>query len=91
MEVQDKICQSCAMPLSADPKGGGTEADGSLSTEYCSYCYEGGQFHDPGITLPEFVAKLRIIMGNMNMPPEVAAGTEAILPTLKRWRDRAPI
>ncbi len=25
-------CQSCGMPLSKDPQGGGTEADGSLST-----------------------------------------------------------
>ena len=37
-------CDSCGMPLTQDPKGGGTQADGSLSTTYCSYCYAGGDF-----------------------------------------------
>ena len=38
METKGK-CQSCGMPLKADPKGGGTHADGTSSREYCSYCY----------------------------------------------------
>ncbi|WP_224768159.1 zinc ribbon domain-containing protein [Metabacillus idriensis] len=33
-----KNCQSCGMPLSKDEHGGGTEADGSKSTKYCSRC-----------------------------------------------------
>lgn len=86
MEVQQNICQSCAMPLSQDPKGGATEADGSISPDYCSYCYDAGKFHDPGITLPEFVTKLQDIMGNMNLPPTLVESTVAILPTLKRWK-----
>ena len=32
-------CQSCGMPLKSDPGGGGTNADGTHSDEYCSYCY----------------------------------------------------
>lgn len=39
-----KICQSCAMPLKHDPQGGGTEADGTKSPMYCSYCYQAGKF-----------------------------------------------
>ncbi len=30
------------MPLSKDPRGGGTNADGSKSSEYCSHCYSAG-------------------------------------------------
>jgi hypothetical protein len=30
-------CQSCGMPLSKDEKGGGTEADGRKSSQYCSH------------------------------------------------------
>lgn len=37
-------CQSCGMPLSKDAKGGGTNADGTLSDKYCSYCWVDGKF-----------------------------------------------
>lgn len=38
------MCQSCGMPLAKDPNGGGTEAGGSKSTKFCSYCYQNGVF-----------------------------------------------
>jgi hypothetical protein len=41
-------CQSCGMPLKRDKEGGGTNADGTKSTEYCSLCYENGKFLHPG-------------------------------------------
>lgn len=41
------------MPLSRDKKGGGSEKDGSLSTIYCSSCYQNGEFTRPDITLEE--------------------------------------
>lgn len=41
-------CQSCGMPLKRDEQGGGTNADGSKSTEYCSLCYQNGAFLHPG-------------------------------------------
>lgn len=41
-------CQSCGMPMKRDEKGGGTNADGSKSTEYCSFCYQNGVFTHPG-------------------------------------------
>lgn len=47
------MCQSCGMPLSKDPQGGGTNADGSLSEKYCSYCYADGKFKFNG-TVKEF-------------------------------------
>ncbi|WP_298818185.1 zinc ribbon domain-containing protein [uncultured Roseibium sp.] len=47
-------CQSCGMPLSKDPNGGGLEADGSRSSLYCSLCYDNGGFRHPEMNLQEF-------------------------------------
>ena len=44
MTSEFKNCQSCGMPLKRDEKGGGTNADGSISKMYCSFCYENGEF-----------------------------------------------
>jgi hypothetical protein len=44
MGKEFKNCQSCGMPLKRDEKGGGTNADKSISKKYCSYCYENGEF-----------------------------------------------
>ena len=38
-----KFCQSCGMPLTSDEVCG-TNADGSLSADYCTYCYQQGKF-----------------------------------------------
>jgi hypothetical protein len=46
--MENKFCQSCGMPLKKDPAGGGTNADGSLSKTYCSYCYQQGEFSFTG-------------------------------------------
>jgi hypothetical protein len=35
------------MPLKQDPKGGGTEANGTRSVKYCSYCRTDGRFTQP--------------------------------------------
>ncbi len=53
MEKQNKMCQSCGMPMSKDPQGGGTNADGSKNIKYCSYCYQNGAFTYNG-TVTEF-------------------------------------
>jgi len=74
------------MPLSQDPKGGGSEADGTLSTEYCSFCYRDGAFVSPDLTLEGMIAFLGPMMDSMKMPQEVVAKTKAALPSLKRWR-----
>jgi hypothetical protein len=41
------------MPLNKDEQGGGTNADGSNSTMYCSKCYQHGAFTRPEIDSPE--------------------------------------
>ena len=48
----NKFCQSCGMPMNKDPRNGGTNADGTNSAEYCSYCYVNGAFSSPEIDTP---------------------------------------
>ena len=54
MEKKNKVCQSCGMPLSKDPQGGGTNADGTTSEKYCSYCYQSGVLAGEKMTVGEF-------------------------------------
>ena len=53
MKTSYANCQSCGMPLKRDEKGGGSNADGSRSTIYCSHCYENGDFLQPNITVEQ--------------------------------------
>lgn len=87
MEKEFKMCQSCGMPFSKDPKGGGSNADGTKSKMYCSYCYENGKFTQPDITAEEMQAfvkeKLRSMGGFMKLFAGVfSKGT----PKLERWK-----
>jgi len=78
-------CQSCGMPLSKDEKGGGTEADGRKSNQYCSHCYAGGQFTDPDLTADQMVEKVRGKMKAMHIPGFLAKSFTKDIPTLGRW------
>jgi hypothetical protein len=90
MENQINICQSCGMPLDKDPRGGGTNADKSLSAKYCSYCYLNGQFLDEGITLREKIEKnILIAVSKLTIPEDKARElAENLLPQLERWKSR---
>ena len=50
-----KFCQCCAMPLDK-PEDQGTEVDGSLSGDYCRYCYQKGAFTAPDATMDDIIA-----------------------------------
>ena len=78
-------CQSCGMPLARDDKGGGTEADGSKSTEFCSNCYQKGTFTDPGMTADQMVARVKGRLEQLKLPPNVVANLTGEIPALKRW------
>ena len=81
-------CQSCGMPLSKDEKGGGTEADGRKSAEYCSHCYVGGRFTEPALTVDQMVDKVRGKMKQMHIPGFLAKYFTKNIPDLKRWANR---
>ncbi len=82
-----KFCQSCGMPLGPDtPRG--TEADGSASEDYCSYCYQGGQFAGE-MTMEEMIdfCAPMMVQGNPGMTQEQAkAQMHQFFPMLKRWK-----
>lgn len=88
MENQTNICQSCGMPLHADPSQGGTNTDGSKSDKYCGFCFQEGKFTDEGISLAEKIDKnVRIaVMKTGISENEARTMAESVLPNLKRWK-----
>jgi len=74
------------MPLKSDLKGGGTNADGSRSTEYCSYCYEGGRFHQPEMTIGEMRALIIDKLQERGYPRFIGRMFTIGLDRLNRWR-----
>jgi len=81
-------CQSCGMPLSKDPQGGGTEANGGKSAEYCSHCYTEGRFVEPNLTVEQMVAKVQAKMKEMHIPGFLAKSFTKDIPKLRRWAAR---
>jgi len=77
------------MPLSRDPLGGGTNADGSLSSEYCSHCYRKGAFTQPNITAEEMTAFVEGKLRSMHFPRFLARRFAKDVPTLRRWRNKS--
>jgi len=79
-------CQSCDMPMSKDPQGGGTNADGTLSSEYCSLCYGNGAFTYQGSDVRE---NQKMVVNEMVkngwLRPLAWLFTRRI-PSLKRWK-----
>lgn len=79
-------CQSCGMPLSRDEHGGGSEADGSRSAEYCSRCYAGGRLLDEQVTCAEMQARVLGKLREMKVPGFLANRFAARIPYLRRWK-----
>lgn len=81
-----KFCQSCGMPLAPDQYG--AEADGTPNEDYCSYCYQGGQFTNE-MTMDEMIDFCAPMMakGNPGMSQEQAKEQmHRFFPMLKRWK-----
>lgn len=81
----EKLCQSCAMPLTEELLG--TEKDGSKNQDYCIYCYKDGVFtqdysmEDMIELCADFVMKED---KNANREEEIRKMKE-YFPKLKRW------
>jgi len=85
MEKAYKNCQSCGMPLKKDPQHGGTNADGSKSNMYCSYCYKDDRFTQPNMTAPQMQEFVKGKMKEMGFPGFLAGMFTKGIPRLKRW------
>lgn len=76
------------MPLSKEFGNLGTNADGSFTEEFCSFCFSGGDFVNPNQTLEEMIASsIENMTTDLNMPPEQANElANSFIPTLRRWQ-----
>ena len=85
-----KFCQCCGMPLDK-PEDAGTEVGGSLSSDYCRYCYQDGAFTAPNATMEDMIAfnlKFNAENGFPFGPQEEAErNMRSWFPALKRWKN----
>lgn len=72
--------------MEKDPHKGGTNADGSINTEYCSYCYEDGEFVGDFKTAKEMQDFCIKKMNEAGMSKIVAWLFTRGIPRLKRWK-----
>ncbi|MCC8109354.1 MAG: zinc ribbon domain-containing protein [Planctomycetes bacterium] len=89
--MEERVCQSCGMNLRS-PEDFGTNADGTPHAEYCTYCYQNGEFTREA-TVEEMVeSNLRFLdhwneeTGNNYTVDEARPMLREFLATLKRWK-----
>lgn len=80
----EKICQSCSMPLNSDDVLG-TEKNGTKNHEYCKYCYKDGAFTNPNLTLDEMLGRAKTEMNKKKVDNNMIQQAIERLPHLKRW------
>ncbi|MDY0163400.1 zinc ribbon domain-containing protein [Desulfobotulus sp.] len=81
------FCQSCGMPITEDPLKG-TEKDGALTSEFCTYCYQKGAFTQ-NVTMEEMIEVCVPHMVDSGMAAsEARALLENTLPNLARWHGK---
>lgn len=88
MEKIYKMCQSCGMPMSKDPAGGGMNADGTKSGMYCSYCYQKGNFVGDFKTVQEMQKFCKGKLKEMGFLGFMAWFMTSNLPRLERWKKK---
>lgn len=74
------------MPLKKDPQHGGTNADGSKSSKYCSYCYANGSFNQPDLTVSQMQNFVKGKLKEMGFPGFLAEMFTKGIPKLERWK-----
>lgn len=89
--MERKFCQSCGMPLTDEVKG--TNADGTLSEDYCMYCYKDGEFTQD-MTMEEMIEHCAQFTDEINRQSgqnltkeEAKEQMRRYFPNLKRWKD----
>lgn len=81
-------CQSCGIPMDK-AAGPGTEADGSASPKYCSYCYQDGAFVQPGWTATDMQAYASKKLQQYGLPAFLSDMLTKGIPKLERWQKEA--
>ena len=86
--TETRWCQSCAMPMDGGDAVHGTNADGTMSEDYCSYCYQNGAF-TTSCTMNEMVEMCvpHLVQAHPDMTEQSAREMMlGFFPTLKRWQ-----
>ena len=84
--MENKICQSCGMPITLDEQLG-TNKDGSINQDYCKYCYQYGEFIDK-VSIQEYIEMCSKYGSQAGMTnEEMKEHCEKLFPTLKRWKN----
>ena len=89
--METLFCNSCGMPLINDAHQG-TCTDGSLSDEYCCWCYKNGSFTQD-YTMDEMIEHCAGFVEEFNKDAEKPVTKEQAIenmklffPTLNRWK-----
>jgi radical SAM superfamily enzyme len=73
------------MPM-IKPEDFGTNKDSSINKEYCTYCFQKGEFTMPAKNVQEMIEKLVSMHDQMGMTEKKARIIASEnLPKLKRW------
>ena len=90
--MEQKFCQSCGMPLTDTNKG--TNADGSLNNDYCTYCYKEGKFTQD-FTMNQMIEFCAQFTDQINKetgwtltPEQAKEQMRQFFPHLKRWKQK---
>lgn len=83
-----KNCQSCGIPWDKDPKGGGTNADGSKSDLYCGFCYNEGAFVQPDWTVADMQNYVLKVLAKRGIPEMIGKLLTKEIPKLERWKNK---
>lgn len=83
--MENKICQSCGMPITLNEQLGKNK-DGSISNDYCKYCYKDGEFID-NVSMDEYIEMCSQYGEQAGMTnEEMKVLCTKLFPTLKRWK-----
>lgn len=83
--MNNKICQSCGMPIESNDLFG-TNKDGSINNDYCKYCYMDGEFIDK-VSMEEYIDMCSQFGEQAGMTnDEMRKLCTELFPTLKRWK-----
>ena len=76
------------MPVDETFANFGTEADGSSSCEFCTFCYQKGEFTNPHQTIDEMVASsVDFMTSNLGFSAaEAAELSNNVIRKLRRWQ-----
>ena len=85
--MEERICQSCSMPLTKNEEFG-VNTDGSKNEDYCVYCYKDGKFID-NVSMEEYIEMNVSFAEQAGMTQkQMREHCEKIFPNLKRWKNK---